>query len=311
MSPPILVRLHGGLACFAWIFSWLFAPWLATFLCWRTAGLLGAGLLWVLLNVCPTLQPLEAARRLIQQQTSWFEAFDVLGDPLRNTSATEPVLFCHHPHGVCAIGASSVGTRVATAKQPCRGVVASLVFRLPICRQLFELVGNIPSDAASMRRAMRDERRDLVIIPGGVEEVVLASPDHERSFLSSRKGFVKYALQFGYDLVPVYHLGETQMFRPLYPQDTSWAVKLRLAIAHKTGIALGIGFGFPLMPLIPDPRARCISIVGERMVLEQISTPTREQVDQCHSEYMNRLRALYEGHRHLHPAYAHKELEIW
>ena len=163
---------------------------------------------------------MDSVRGLIQKQTSWFEEWVVVGSPLKNDGA-KPVLFCHHPHGCCAIGASAVGTQVATAKEPCRGLVAPLVFNLPICRQLFEMVGNLPADPETVKHAMRDERRDLVIIPGGVEEVVLTSPDHERAYINARKGFIKYALQFGYDLVPVYHFGETQMFHPIYPQVCS------------------------------------------------------------------------------------------
>ena len=39
--------------------------------------------------------------------------------------------------------------------------------------------------------------------------------------------------------------------------------------------------------------------------------PTRELVEQYHSLYIGRLRALYYKHRGEHHAYKDKELKIW
>ena len=50
------------------------------------------------------------------------------------------------------------------------------------------------------------------IIPEGIAGVFEgATPDHERIFLSRRKGFVRVAIQAGTDLVPVYHLGQSKL----------------------------------------------------------------------------------------------------
>lgn len=52
-------------------------------------------------------------------------------------------------------------------------------------------------------------------------------------------------------------------------------------------------------------------MVGERIKLTQVAEPTRELVDKTHAQYVEKLKSLYNGHRHAHEAYAKKELEIW
>ncbi|CAM9488198.1 unnamed protein product, partial [Heterosigma akashiwo] len=47
------------------------------------------------------------------------------------------------------------------------------------------------------------------IIPGGFEEATISKLGAQRVYLKKRKGFVKYALKYGYALVPVYTFGES------------------------------------------------------------------------------------------------------
>ena len=58
-----------------------------------------------------------------------------------------------------------------------------------------------------------------------------------------------------------------------------------------------------------------MTVVGERLELPAPAAdspePSREDVDRWHAAYVERLKATYYEHRHHHPAYADKELEIW
>ena len=53
------------------------------------------------------------------------------------------------------------------------------------------------------------QQEDFAIIPGGFHESTISSPGTDRVWLKNRKGFVKYALQNGYALQPIYVFGET------------------------------------------------------------------------------------------------------
>lgn len=50
------------------------------------------------------------------------------------------------------------------------------------------------------------------LVPGGYEEGTLATPDEMRLYLKNRKGFIKYALRYGYTIRPVLCIGENKAF---------------------------------------------------------------------------------------------------
>ena len=61
---------------------------------------------------------------------------------------------------------------------------------------------------------------DFGILPGGMEEVALYSRGRDRVFIRKRAGFIKYALQHGYNLQPAFTCGESDIYaslqHPLY-----------------------------------------------------------------------------------------------
>merc|ERR1712130_780087 len=148
-----------------------------------------------------------------------------------------------------------------------------------------ELMGGESADKANFLKVMRSGD-DFAIIPGGVEEVVLGDPHKERIYIKARKGFVKYALQMGYDLVPIYHFGETQLYDILWPWNTDWMVKLRLKFAQKTQIALGIGIGCRFAWNLPKRGQKCITAYGDRVELPKIESPTSEDVEKYQALYI-------------------------
>ena len=61
-----------------------------------------------------------------------------------------------------------------------------------------------------MMRLLEDG--SLGCLPEGIAGVFHgATPHKEAVFLNARKGFVKLAIQAGADIVPVYHLGQSQL----------------------------------------------------------------------------------------------------
>merc|ERR1711879_209657 len=85
----------------------------------------------------------------------------------------------------------------------------------------------------------------MMLVPGGFQEATITCPGHERVFLANRQGFVKYALRHGYDLVPVYTVGEADLFGN--PQG-AW--RLRFAL-NALGIPAVLPLGCYWMPLAP------------------------------------------------------------
>jgi 2-acylglycerol O-acyltransferase 2 len=53
---------------------------------------------------------------------------------------------------------------------------------------------------------------NISFLPGGFEEATLTDYDRDRIFIKNRKGFIKYALDFGYNIYPCYTFEENKLF---------------------------------------------------------------------------------------------------
>jgi len=297
---------HAFLACFVWVNTWLFFPFIATGGIWYRWGLLAAASFWLILgSLVPSLSQNDGMRRLISSMRFWIDGKEIIGS-LEGASSGKPLLHCHHPHGAVGInGCSKGGLDLAV-----RAVVAPACFRMPLCRQLMELMGAVSSAKDHMTRHMR-QGRSFAMLPGGVEEVVLNDQGVERAYIMKRKGFVKYALQYGFDIVPIYHFGETELYDVLWVFRMPCVLRWRLHIAEKFQLALGMGIGWPWMPNLPKRGKKCVTVIGKQITLPHIKTPLPQDVEKYHNIYVEQLVDLYNENRHLLPSYASKELELW
>ena len=60
---------------------------------------------------------------------------------------------------------------------------------------------------------MMKRGENLALIPGGFEEASITSSDKITIFI--RKGFIKFALKYGYNLYPTITFGEEKAFKYL------------------------------------------------------------------------------------------------
>ena len=222
-----------------------------------------------------------------------------------------PTVLCVHPHGIfCQAWAALFLTDEADDVTFCfsNALVLSPYFRL-LCR----LTG-FPSkcDRDSMKRLMRRRKR-LALIPGGFHEATVHSPTEDRLFLKKRKGFVKYALEFGYSLTPVYGFGEKDTFANL---QGFWKLRLWL---NDLGLPAIVPFGKWWCPLLPR-NARLHVVVGEPLApparfASGGTKPTKADVDAHHAAYCAHVQKLYA--RFARECYAVKagaptpELQLW
>jgi hypothetical protein len=124
--------------------------------------------------------------------------------------ARQPVLFCFHPHGIFPQG---WGFAFLNDKfRNTRFLMARALFTSPFFRVLAQLTGKPSSaDKATMTLHMK-KGHDIALIPGGFEEASIHASHCDRLFLKHRQGFIKYALQFGYSVCPVYSFGERESY---------------------------------------------------------------------------------------------------
>lgn len=105
-----------------------------------------------------------------------------------------------------------------------------------------------------------------MFVPGGFEEGTLTENHVNKLYLQNRKGFVKYALQYGYKLYPVFSFGENNLYRT-YNRFEKYL--LRLA-SKKIPAAIFYGRGF----VFPNYTGKITVVIGKPLELPCIPKPS-------------------------------------
>eukprot|EP00611_Tribonema_gayanum_P019151 TRINITY_DN325_c0_g3_i7.p1 TRINITY_DN325_c0_g3~~TRINITY_DN325_c0_g3_i7.p1 ORF type:complete len:249 (-),score=14.02 TRINITY_DN325_c0_g3_i7:234-980(-) len=125
-----------------------------------------------------------------------------------------------------------------------------------------------------------------------------------RVYLKARKGFIKYALEFGYTIVPVYCFGECDTYHNL---QGLWRLRLWLNSLKMPGVCF---WGTWWCPLLPIP-SNINTVFGKPFRVPQIDHPTPEDINKWHALYVQELKALYDRHKHQFASNPNQELEVW
>lgn len=123
-------------------------------------------------------------------------------------------VFACHPHGIHGFGtgifmhdgpSSKFYQAFPFLRGKVVGLVARVMFFIPLVRELFLMMGARDA-SAHVARAILAEHKSLYIIVGGEAESLLSVPGVDEVVAAGprRKGFVKLALGAGAELVPVY-----------------------------------------------------------------------------------------------------------
>jgi len=234
----------------------------------------------------------------------------------------QPLLYAIHPHGAFCLGWSLLFCSTMM-EDKVRFCFSPLLYASPLFRLWSRLTGH-PGSASknsminymkekkknSIRHGDRDHRDHLALPPGGFEEATLTCRNKDRVYIKRRTGFVKLALQHGYNVVPVYCFGENQTYDNI---QGMWNFRLWL---NKLGMPAIVVFGswfFPLLPRRDDPRGIRV-VVGEPVVLPKINNPSRDEVRHWHEKYIAALIRIFEEHKedyYGHEIAKTQKLEIW
>jgi len=93
-----------------------------------------------------------------------------------------------------------------------RDLGASVIFRIPVFRELLLWAGCVDASKTTARK-MLHSGKSLFIYPGGEKEQMLTRYQQQRSYIRTRKGYARLAVEFGIDVIPAYSFGETDLYK--------------------------------------------------------------------------------------------------
>uniref|UniRef100_A0A672JTL9 Acyltransferase n=1 Tax=Salarias fasciatus TaxID=181472 RepID=A0A672JTL9_SALFA len=240
---------------------------------------------------------------IVRNWKTWDHFRDYFPVKLVKTAELNPnknyVLGCH-PHGIMSCGAfsafstKSCGFAELFPGLRCRLAILAGLFRIPLMREYIMGAGLLPVSKASLEHLLSKSGKGnaVVIVVGGAAESLASSPGVNTVVVRNRKGFVRLALQYGADLVPVYSFGENDLFQQVTFSEGSFGRKLQDLIKKIMGFSpcVFVGEHFLIMPY----RHPVTIVVGNPIAVPLRITPTEEEVDHYHGLYMEGLSNLFQ-----------------
>lgn len=177
-------------------------------------------------------------------------------------------VFGVHPHGIHCMPLGIFTTKGSEFDRvfPClvgsklTGLAATIIFKLPLVREFFIYMGYVDA-SRSVANEVLACGRSVFVCTGGEAESMLTTVGEDIVVLKRRKGFVRLALAHGADLVPVFGVGNTDLYKTY-----AFLGGFRRWLQKNFGVALPIFHGRFLSPL---PFKRPVRV----LVGEPIRTP--------------------------------------
>ncbi len=205
-----------------------------------------------------------------------------------------------HPHGALVFQRMFWRSELIPLKRPWRMIGASVLFRIPIIREMSLWFGAVDASKPMCRRLLR-AGANLVLYPGGLDEANRPTTE-PRVFVKVRTGFIRLAVEHGVAVLPVFTFGELEAIRSVPSLPPAAAEFLRKWFRISTNLFVG-RWGLP----IPHrtPMNMCLGQPVEVRAENEVDA----EVSRVHAEYCRQLRTLYETNQDRF-GYAGRELVI-
>ena len=208
------------------------------------------------------------------------------------------------PHGILTIGWQTLISSPEYRGCGFKWLVAEIMSSIPFLSDI-NAWSNIVSCAKENMIEIMESGENIALIPGGFEEATLYRRNRFRLFLKKRKGFIKYALKYGYSIQPCFVFGEEKTYWQL--DLGSYLEQVSLWLNHfKIPTTVFIGkFLF-----LPDNDIDINVVVGKNLQLPIIANPTKEEIQKYHAQYIEAIEDIFKRYRKQYGVPSDAVLEI-
>lgn len=208
------------------------------------------------------------------------------------------------PHGILSIGWQMTISSREYRNLGFKWLVAEILSSIPFLSDI-NAWGDVVSCAKDNMVRIMESGGNIALIPGGFEEATLYRRNRFRVFLKKRKGFIKYALQYGYSIQPCFVFGEEKTFWQLdmgtyFEKISLWLNRFKIPTTLFIGKFL----------FLPDNDIDINVVVGKTLKLPTIANPTKEQIDKYHTEFVKAIEHIFNKYKDEFGVNADAVLEI-
>jgi len=243
----------------------------------------------------------------IRNMKVWRYVRDYFPMTLRSTCPLDPdknYLMIYHPHGIITTGVIlNFGTNAADFHEHfpgirCTGTSLNFQFMLPLYREYVLALGFCSCSKQSIEHLLTSNGlgNAVVLTVGGASEALDAHPGSFTLTLKHRKGFVRIAMRHGIPLVPMFGFGENDLYNQVANPPGSRLRTFQTFMMKWLTFSTPVIHGRGIVGILPFRRPVNV-VVGGPLEVAKVLSPTEDQVDQVHQQYVARLVSLFETYK--------------
>jgi len=272
---------------------------------------------------------------------SWFPASLIVSDGVDLREGQ--YVFAVHPHGIMSLShflvmTDAVGFMSNIHPQPRRDLGASVIFRIPLIRELCLYLGTCDAGSRTACRIL-SSGYSMQLFPGGIAEQVCTNDTNPTIVARGRTGFVRLALSYDVPIVPVFAFGEDKCYSTwsfLQSFRRSLAKNLRIGCPLFFGSLVSLGLlpkrrpltlviGHPIWPEGQDLNSWKQRMEQARSEAEQRAERdgsthapiklqprdvSQDEVERMLERYVKGMEGLFEQHKNSQPGYENSTLRV-
>ena len=214
---------------------------------------------------------------------------------LRNIKKNESYIFAVSPHGSVPICSPLLFHTLQGKRRDLYYSIANILFKIPIMNIFFRLTG-YDSVKKSIFKKKLQSGQSIYFQPGGFQDMFLCEQNilHKKETISIPFGWIKYALQYGKKVIPIYNFDENRLSSTtILPFAT-----LRKKIYKLMNLHLFYPFSSPptyLYNLIC--KNGITSAIGKPIIFPIIHDPSNRDIARWHRRYCKQLLYLVDKYK--------------